>query len=231
MNAFDTEIQRQLVNLASSSIILTNAMRVFADLYLFKGLFPLSMLCAIWFKPGDSLQQRREMVIATLIAALVAFLLGRLLAQALPFRVRPIHNPELHLAFPVAGDAEKLLRTWSSFPSDHAAIWMAMAVGIFLTWRWLGMLVIIQCVLFVCLPRVFLGLHYPTDVIGGSVIGAVTAWFFTLDRLRERFAPAIIRFMEKQPAVGYTLAFLFFFELATMFEEPRQIASSFVKVL
>jgi undecaprenyl-diphosphatase len=37
--------------------------------------------------------------------------------------------------------------------------------------------------------------------------------------------------MEHWPAVGYMLAFLFFFELATMFDEPRLIASFIVKAL
>ena len=93
------------------------------------------------------------------------------------------------------------------------------------------MLAVVHCVVFVCLPRVYLGLHYPTDVIGGAAIGAFCAWLFTRPPIRTRLAPLFLRFMEHRPAVGYMLAFLFFFELATMFDEPRLLAVSVIKHL
>ncbi|SAL03239.1 phosphatase PAP2 family protein [Caballeronia ptereochthonis] len=231
MNAFDTSIQTWLVHFAASSVIFTHAVHTIADLYLAKGLLPLGILWAIWFKPGDSLKWRREMVVATLFSGIVAFILGRFLALYLPFRLRPVYDPNIHLTFPMTHETSKFLRTWSSFPSDHAALWMAIAVGIFFVWRWIGILAILQCVLLVCLPRVYLGLHYPTDVIAGAIIGAFSAWLVTRAPLRTRLAPPFLRFMDSWPAVGYMLAFLFFFELATMFDEPRFIAISVIKAL
>lgn len=191
----------------------------------------MAILCAIWFHPGDAQQWRREIVVAILCAALVAFLLGRLFALTLPFRLRPLYDPAVHLLFPLADKTGVRMRLWSSFPSDHAALWMTIAVGIFLVWRWIGMLTIAQCAVFVCLPRVYLGLHYPSDVLGGAIIGAFCAWMFSRAPIRSRIAPIFVRFMEYRPAVGYMLAFLFFFELATMFDEPRYLATLVVKQL
>ncbi|VXC17682.1 Phosphoesterase PA-phosphatase related protein [Burkholderia sp. 8Y] len=231
MNAFDTSIQTYLIHIAPSSDVFTHAVRVLADFYVFKGVLPLAILYAMWFKPGSSLAYRREMVVAILSSAMVAFVVGRLLALLLPFRLRPIYDASLGLAFPGASDASNHLRLWSSLPSDHAALWMSVAVGILLVWRWIGVLAVLHCALFICLPRVYLGLHYPTDVIAGAVIGATVVVLLTRDGLRARFAPCIVGLMDRSPAVGYTAAFLFFFELATMFDEPRLLAISLFKVL
>jgi membrane-associated phospholipid phosphatase len=231
MNAFDTVIQTWLVSIGSSSFAFTHTVHAITEFYFTKGVVPLAILCAIWFQPGDSQQLRRETVVATLCAGLVAFLLGRLFALTLPFRLRPLYEPSVHLLFPLSDQTDKGLRLWSAFPSDHAALWMAIAVGIFLVWRWIGLLAIVHCAVFVCLPRVYVGLHYPTDVIGGAAIGAFCAWLFTRPPIRTRFAPLFLRFMEYRPAMGYMLAFLFFFELATMFDEPRTVAGLVVKQL
>jgi membrane-associated phospholipid phosphatase len=231
VNAFDTTVQTLVVHIGSSSYSFTHAVGAIVRLYLIKGVVPLAILCAIWFQPGDSQPVHRETVVATLCAALAAFVIGRLLALTLPFRLRPLYEPSLHLPFPLSGQTGDQMRLWSSFPSDHAALWMAIAVGIFLVWRWIGALAIVHCVVFICLPRVYLGLHYPTDIIGGAAIGTFCAWLLTRAPIRTRFAPFFLRFMERRPAIGYMLAFLFFFELATMFDEPRLLAVSVVKHL
>ncbi|MFC0398024.1 phosphatase PAP2 family protein [Paraburkholderia rhizosphaerae] len=231
MNAFDTTIQTWLVPIGSSSVLFTHTVRAIAAFYFTKGVVPLGVLCAIWFHPGEAQQVRRETVVATLCAGLVAFLLGRLLALTLPFRLRPLYDPSIHSMFPLSDQTGAGMRLWSSFPSDHAALWMAIAVGIFLVWRWIGMLAILHCVVFICLPRVYLGLHYPTDVIAGAAIGAFCTWLLTRTPIRSRFAPLCLRLIEYRPAVCYMLAFLFFFELATMFQEPRMLAVLVIKQL
>jgi undecaprenyl-diphosphatase len=231
MNAFDLAIQAWLVHVGSSSFVFTHTVHAIYDFYIVKGLVPLTILCAIWFKPGDSQQWRREMVVATLCSGLVAFVVGRVSALALPFRLRPIYTPGLQQMFPFSNEMGSGMRFWSSFPSDHAAIWMAIAVGIFFVWRWIGVLAMLQCLVCICLPRIYLGLHYPTDVIAGIVVGALCSWVLTRAPIRGRYAPPVVGFMERQPTVAYMLAFLFLFEFATMFDEPRTFASLVVKNL
>ncbi|MFG2194743.1 phosphatase PAP2 family protein [Streptomyces sp. NPDC048639] len=61
-----------------------------------------------------------------------------------------------------------------SFVSDHATLVMALAVGIFIAHRRFG-LVGIGLAFLEGFCRVYMGLHYPTDVVGGFALGtAVT---------------------------------------------------------
>jgi membrane-associated phospholipid phosphatase len=61
-----------------------------------------------------------------------------------------------------------------SFPSDHAAIAGALAVGVLLFARRWGLVAIVVAVL-AAVSRVYAGMHYPLDVIAGLAIGAVSA--------------------------------------------------------
>lgn len=61
-----------------------------------------------------------------------------------------------------------------SFPSDHAVIAGALAVGTLLFARKWGILAAVVAVL-LAFARVYAGMHYPLDVLAGLAIGAVVA--------------------------------------------------------
>ncbi|MFC4494714.1 phosphatase PAP2 family protein [Streptomyces ovatisporus] len=61
-----------------------------------------------------------------------------------------------------------------SFVSDHATLAMALAVGIFMVHRRYGLVGILLAVA-AGLSRVYMGVHYPTDVIGGLALGTAVA--------------------------------------------------------
>ncbi|MFF4802745.1 phosphatase PAP2 family protein [Streptomyces sp. NPDC001351] len=65
-------------------------------------------------------------------------------------------------------------KTDFSFVSDHATITMAMAVGVFVANRKFG-LVGIGLALLEGFCRVYMGVHYPTDVVGGFALGTAVA--------------------------------------------------------
>jgi undecaprenyl-diphosphatase len=61
-----------------------------------------------------------------------------------------------------------------SFPSDHATMAGAVAVGLVLVSRRLGAFALIAALL-MAFTRVYVGAHYPDDVIAGLALGAVVA--------------------------------------------------------
>jgi membrane-associated phospholipid phosphatase len=90
-----------------------------------------------------------------------------------------------------------------SFPSNHATLAGAVAVGVLLVNRRLGVLAGIAA-LAMAASRVYIGIHYPHDVLAGLALGAAAAWAghlllrrpisrlvqaLTRTRLRPLFAP------------------------------------------
>ncbi|WP_031085639.1 phosphatase PAP2 family protein [Streptomyces sp. NRRL WC-3549] len=61
-----------------------------------------------------------------------------------------------------------------SFVSDHATMAMAIAVGLFVANRKFGLAALVLAVL-EGFCRVYMGVHYPTDVIGGFALGTAVA--------------------------------------------------------
>jgi hypothetical protein len=112
MNDFDTTIQVFLTHITFGPLM-NHAIRVIAGLYTFKGFVLIPVLCWLWFQPGPRRERQRELVVATVASGLVALAVGRLLAKTLPFRVRPIYNPELHLHFPSDTLRAATLQAWA----------------------------------------------------------------------------------------------------------------------
>ncbi|MER7829499.1 phosphatase PAP2 family protein [Streptomyces sp. NPDC095602] len=65
-------------------------------------------------------------------------------------------------------------KTDYSFVSDHATMAMAIAVGLFIAHKRFG-LAAIALALAEGFCRVYMGVHYPTDVVGGFALGTAVA--------------------------------------------------------
>ena len=103
--------------------------------------------------------------------AVLALLLNQAIGPAAA-RTRPCH---------ALTHVEVLLHcaTDSSFPSDHAMIAGAFAAGLLLLNRRLGLLALLFALL-LAFARVYVGVHYPSDVAGGLAIGAAVGTLVVL---------------------------------------------------
>jgi len=214
------------------SPLFVRAATTLAEFDLTRGLPLVTLLWWIWFRPerqigaqGEAARRHaRELVIAAIVGGLIALAIGRLLAHELPFRLRPIFEPQLHALYPPPNSKVLLPRTWSSFPSDHAMLWGAVATSIWFASRPAGIYALLHVIVLICLPRLYLGLHYPTDLLAGLALGAGIACLVNVPRIRALVSKPALAFAERSPGLFYGAAFLLSFELATQFDELRLLA-------
>src|SRR5689334_23213387 len=112
---------------------------VLAGNHLVKGGAVMALVWWAWFCRGGRRQaiDRRKTVIATLAAAAVALAFSFVVQMLMPFRPRPIHDAALALRVPI-GLPSDVMANWSSFPSDHATLFFALAAWLFFVSRRLG---------------------------------------------------------------------------------------------
>jgi undecaprenyl-diphosphatase len=130
------------------------------------------------------LRSRRETRIAILFAILAVVAADQIsssLVKPLFDRPRPEHTMPGARVLVDAHD--------SSFPSSHAA--NTFAAGTFLAARFPRLRAILIVPAIVSYSRVYVGVHYPWDVVAGGALGAgVGAAFLALERvLRGRWLP------------------------------------------
>lgn len=123
---------------------------------------PIHMV-ALWIW-GDSVRRQTALV---LLLALICGVVASYVIGLGFYRPRPF----------LAGLGEALMshRPSASFPSNHALIFSAYASTlILLRHYWLGITIFIVG-LIVGVARIYLGVHYPGDILGGLLLGTVAA--------------------------------------------------------
>jgi undecaprenyl-diphosphatase len=161
MNPMDTAIFHSIQRMVGVSPVLDGL-----------GVFCASVL--IWIEAAAVvaffLRDRRRLLV--LASAAVSALLAWLASDGigfLYFRPRP---------FAALADARLLISKSpldKSFPSDHATIAFALAFAVYQAdRRWGGILLAMAAV--IALARVFVGVHYFSDVVAGAFLGLICAF-------------------------------------------------------
>ncbi len=113
-----------------------------------------------------------------LAAMVLGLLIGEAALKNIVCRPRPFHDaPGAALLIPPPSG-------WS-FPSGHSCASFAAATVIFLRDKRFGTAALILAAL-IAFSRVFLFVHYPTDVLAGSLLGALCALAVTFAYRRLR---------------------------------------------
>jgi len=237
MNAFDRDILLFLNQFAGHSHGFDNLVSRISETRLLKGAVLMTLLWWVWFRRPrgdgsrfDDTRDAHELVVMTVGAAFIGLALARGMAHVLPYRERPLYVPELHFTPPYGLDQSTLIG-WSSFPSDHAVLYAALATGIYLASPLLGVLAYAYVLLIILFPRLYLGFHYPTDVVVGLAIGVGGALVEATPRVRRAIADPVLRLADRWPGLFYAAAFWISFNIVDQFEEIRIFVGTLARSL
>lgn len=114
-------------------------------------------------------KKTRKMGIMTGLALLLGLLIGNLTLKPLIARVRPYDMPGVNIDLLVERLSDK------SFPSGHTLASFEAAVVLLINDKRFGIPAIVLATV-IALSRLYLYVHYPTDVLAGIVLGVLIAF-------------------------------------------------------
>ncbi len=162
-------------SLAGKSSILDGLAKVGADDHIVPLVLILLVILLV-FLAKDAVERKSaiEAVICAFVAVIIVSVVLAVL-NLLWFRPRPFVSQQVNLIFYHPTD--------SAFPSNAASLAFALSFAV-LFYRWKIGVVMLALSVYLSLSRVFCGIHYPLDVLGGMLLGLSAAAISLL------FAPA-----------------------------------------
>lgn len=184
----DLTVYHSLNNFAYQHAWVGDLAKFFAQYAVF---IPVAAVALVWLAgPGLRSRAERHAAFAAGVATILALLCVQIINHIYD-RTRPFVHHTHHLLIAHGNDA--------SFPSDHTSGAFAISFALLLFGRRaLGWAAFVIGVL-IAVARVMVGVHYPTDVLGGVLVGALAAFAVWLPPVRELLARLSDRISELYP--------------------------------
>jgi undecaprenyl-diphosphatase len=218
----DSPVLRFLGRFAHRSEVFDTLIVTFSGLDLFKGAVVLGMVCWLWFEARSDAKKRLR-IIQTVLGGLFAGLISRV-SQLAVVRPRPMAGASEYVRpFGISDFAVEWMKSINSFPSDHAAFFGALAMGIFLADRRWGILAFAWTLVVTGLPRIYVGLHYPSEILAGLALGVLVT--LAMGKPAVILAEPLLRWERAHAGSFYALSFLALYEMARLFDDLRTLGA------
>ncbi len=224
--AVEDRIMLAINQMARESPLFDYVMHVLSYQNLISGVVLVAGFWALWFMPA--LMPRRVELLTCSIAAFGSAALSRIMQQLTPPHPRPLQDQTLDMTPPAGVDAQTL-HDFSSFPSDHGAVYIGLAYVIWRLHRGIGLAAFLFAGL-LCFTRIYLGFHFITDIIGGGALAILTVQIALLSPF-QRIGAWLVGFSQTAPHWFYPLAFIGCYGIATLVEELRQLVGGLLRFI
>ena len=134
----------------------------------------LMVLALVWILLRQNRRHALLMLAMLVLAVLMADQVSSGLIKHLVERLRPTHDPSLESMVHVINGYRGGLY---GFVSSHAANFFAVStfLSLVMRQRWVAFSLFTWALL-QCYSRMYLGVHYPGDILGGIVVGVLAGW-------------------------------------------------------
>jgi undecaprenyl-diphosphatase len=230
MQAFDLMVIGWLNQFSNLDLTFDKTLYVIADNHLLKGGVIMGLLWWVWMRNGPNFAAPGLHALRSIGGTLLAIVVARAMQNLLPGRLRPMQEPTLDFLQPF-GDHPPGIVELSSFPSDHAVMFFALSTALFFAVRALGIAAYIWTTVVICFPRIYLGYHYPSDIIAGAVVGILIMIPVMRIPLPSAIPNLLARVQLRHTGLVFAGIFLLTLQMATMFENSRRLLAGAAQVL
>jgi undecaprenyl-diphosphatase len=125
-----------------------------------------AFLVFLWRKRA-AISKKAEMFASCFLPAVISRLGITVLIRYLYYRPRPYLTDAVNILIDKSREA--------SFPSGHAAFFFAFSLAVYYQNKKWGAVFMALSVL-MGLARIFVGVHWPSDILAGAVVGFLSVW-------------------------------------------------------
>ena len=204
---------------SGKSTFIDNVITDLAFYFIFSGVLLCGILYAYWLSSRDP--ELRSRIFIGIFASFGAGVISRYLQHHLSTNVRPYFDSAVAFQNP-RGMTNPQFNQWDSFPSDHSAVFVGLVVVLFVIKSRIRYPVAVWIAI-VESSRIFIGEHFPLDLVGGACLASTVVWIFQY--------PPFIRaggwccaWELRAPILFHTLFFISLYEVSTLFGDVRSMS-------
>ncbi len=142
--------------------------------------------CLIYVSLSNQSANIKSKIVLGLLGTCTCLVISLYCQSHLHTHLRPIFDKALNMCNLLQWHKSDWGNRLYSFPSDTATFFFALSAIIYFQNKKLGIICILWVILTVGISRVTFGIHYPSDILAGFVLGFTCVWAFSHIKIAQQ---------------------------------------------